>query len=176
MRELYNKVSEKIEWLNEQDIDNYEKQMNEYIEKVNKPEGISDMKNQDEKMAKSIMESDFEDIKDKLFIRIYGIGINEEDLSLIPNTKINNLAITYRVLTDKVTKNSPIKSIKITNELLDKYGVLKEELHKAAMQNSEKIFPAKYYKTNDLVPFNILTNEIGCFGATALFYPNQMEK
>ena len=75
-----------------------------------------------------------------------------------------------------MTKNSPIKSIKITNELLDKYGVSKEELHKAAMQNSEKIFPAKYYKTNDLVPFNILTNEIGYLGAAALFYPNQMEK
>lgn len=176
MRELYNKVSEKIEWLNEQDIDNYEKQMNEYIGKVDKPEGVINMNNEDEKMARSIMESDFEHIKDKLFIRVYGVGINEEDFSFLPNTKINNLAITYNVLIDKLTDYPPIKSIKITNELLDKYGVSKEELHKAAIQNSEKIFPAKYYKTNDLVPFNILTNEIGCLGAAALFYPNQMEK
>lgn len=124
----------------------------------------------------SRLKSDFEDIKDKLFIRICGVGINEEDLSVLANTKINNLAITYNVLIDKLTDNPPIKSIKITNELLDKYGVSKEELHKAAIQNSEKIFPAKYYKTNDLVPFNILTNEIGCLGAAALFYPNQMEK
>ncbi len=49
MRELYNKVSEKIEWLNEQDIDNYEKQMNEYIGKVDKPEGVINMNNEDEK-------------------------------------------------------------------------------------------------------------------------------
>lgn len=124
----------------------------------------------------SRQKSDFEDIKDKLFIRICGVGINEEDLSILANTKINNLAIAYNVLIDKLTDNLPIKSIKITNELLDKYGVSKEELHKAAIQNSEKIFPAKYYKTNDLVPFNILTNEIGCLGAAALFYPNQMEK
>lgn len=124
----------------------------------------------------SRLKSDFEDIKDKLFIRICGVGINEEDLSILANTKINNLAIAYNVLIDKLTDNPPIKSIKITNELLDKYGVSKEELHKAAMQNSEKIFPAKYYKTNDLIPFNILTNEIGCLGAAALFYPNQMEK
>ncbi len=124
----------------------------------------------------SRLKSDFEDIKDKLFIRICGVGINEEDLSVLANTKINNLAIAYNVLIDKLTDNLPIKSIKITNELLDKYGVSKEELHKAAIQNSEKIFPAKYYKTNDLVPFNILTNEIGCLGAAALFYPNQMEK
>lgn len=124
----------------------------------------------------SRLKSDFEDIKDKLFIRICGVGINEEDLSILANTKINNLAIAYNVLIDKLTDNLPIKSIKITNELLDKYGVSKEELHKAAIQNSEKIFPAKYYKTNDLVPFNILTNEIGCLGAAALFYPNQMEK
>lgn len=124
----------------------------------------------------SRLKSDFEDIKDKLFIRICGVGINEEDLSILANTKINNLAITYNVLIDKLTDYPPIKSIKITNELLDKYGVSKEELHKAAIQNSEKIFPAKYYKTNDLVPFNILTNEIGCLGAAALFYPNQMEK
>lgn len=176
MRELYNKVSEKIEWLNEQDIDNYEKQMNEYIEKVNKPEGVINMNNEDEKMARSIMESDFEHIKDKLFIRVYGVGINEEDFSSLPNTKINNLAITYSVLIDKVTEDSAIKSITFTNELLDKYGVSKEELHKAAMENSEKIFPAKYYKMNDLVPFKILTNEIGCLGAAALFYPNQMGK
>lgn len=124
----------------------------------------------------SRLKSDFEDIKDKLFIRICGVGINEEDLSILANTKINNLAIAYNVLIDKLTDNPPIKSIKITNELLDKYGVSKEELHKAAIQNSEKIFPAKYYKTNDLVPFNILTNEIGCLGAAALFYPNQLEK
>ena len=124
----------------------------------------------------SRLKSDFEDIKDKLFIRICGVGINEEDLSILANTKINNLAITYNVLIDKLTDNPPIKSIKITNELLDKYGVSKEELHKAAIQNSEKIFPAKYYKTNDLIPFNILTNEIGYLGAAALFYPNQMKK
>ena len=124
----------------------------------------------------SRLKSDFEDIKDKLFIRICGVGINEEDLSILANTKINNLAIAYNVLIDKLTDNLPIKSIKITNELLDKYGVSKEELHKAAIQNSEKIFPTKYYKTNDLIPFNILTNEIGCLGAAALFYPNQMEK
>ena len=124
----------------------------------------------------SRLKSDFEDIKDKLFIRICGVGINEEDLSILANTKINNLAITYNVLIDKLTDNPPIKSIKITNELLDKYGVSKEELHKAAIQNSEEIFPAKYYKTNDLVPFNILTNEIGYLGAAALFYPNQMKK
>ena len=122
------------------------------------------------------LKSDFEDIKDKLFIRICGVGINEEDLSILANTKINNLAITYNVLIGKLTDNPPIKSIKITNELLDKYGVSKEELHKAAIQNSEKIFPAKYYKTNDLIPFNILTNEIGYLGAAALFYPNQMKK
>lgn len=122
------------------------------------------------------LKSDFEDIKDKLFIRICGVGINEEDLSILANTKINNLAITYNVLIDKLTDNPPIKSIKITNELLDKYGVSKEELHKAAIQNSEKIFPAKYYKTNDLISFNILTNEIGYLGAAALFYPNQMKK
>lgn len=176
MRELYNKVSEKIEWLNEQDIDNYEKQMNEYIGKVDKPEGVINMNNEDEKMARSIMESGFEHIKDKLFIRVYGVGINEEDFSFLPNTKINNLAITYSVLLDKVTDDSAIKSITFTNELLDKYGVSKEELHKAAMENSEKIFPAKYYKMNDLVPFKVLTNEMGCLGAAALFYPNQMEK
>lgn len=124
----------------------------------------------------SRLKSDFEDIKDKLFIRICGVGINEEDLSILANTKINNLAIAYNVLIDKLTDYPPIKSIKITNELLDKYGVSKEELHKAAIQNSEKIFPAKYYKTNDLIPFNILTNEIGYLGAAALFYPNQMKK
>ena len=124
----------------------------------------------------SRLKSDFEDIKDKLFIRICGVGINEEDLSILANTKINNLAITYNVLIDKLTDNPPIKSIEITNELLDKYGVSKEELHKAAIKNSEKIFPAKYYKTNDLIPFNILTNEIGYLGAAALFYPNQMKK
>ena len=122
------------------------------------------------------MESGFEHIKDKLFIRVYGVGINEEDFSFLPNTKINNLAITYSVLIDKVTGDSAIKSITFTNELLDKYGVSKEELHKAAMENSEKIFPAKYYKMNDLVPFKVLTNEMGCLGAAALFYPNQMEK
>lgn len=138
------------------------------------------MKNQDEKIARSIMESDFKDIKDKLFIRVDGIGINEEDLSLIPNTKINNLAITYRVLIGKVTGDLPIKipvkSIEITNELLDKYGVSKEELHKAAMQNSEKIFPAQYHEMDDFVPFSKLTNQIGYLGAAVLFYPNQMEK
>ena len=88
MRELYNKVSEKNEWLNEQDIDNYEKQMNEYIGKVDKPEGVINMNNEDEKMTRSIMESGFEHIKDKLFIRVYGVGINEEDFSFLPNTKI----------------------------------------------------------------------------------------
>ena len=84
--------------------------------------------------------SDFEKAKELLFIRLSSVEKNADYLEKVPHTIVEDMAITYHLKIE--IGEQGVASATVTNEYLEKYGISVEELHKLALENSEKIFPA----------------------------------
>ena len=79
--------------------------------------------------------------KSKLFIRVSDIDANRDTLAGVPYTKVENLAITYHVVASQ--GKDGIASTIVNDQLMNQYGITKEQLHQDAMENSPKIMPAR---------------------------------
>jgi hypothetical protein len=126
-------------------------------------------------------------IKDKLFARVCSVERNRELLNGIPHMVREDLAVTYGIIVDD---HNGLNIAKINYDMLGDWGITAEELHRDAMENSEKFTPARVesmfqalgmddpeeeQEEPDLKMF-IVTNEMRLFGATSLFYEGVMEK
>lgn len=89
---------------------------------------------------------DFDSARESLFIRVNNLENNAEYLKNLPYTVVEDMAITYHLVVGR--DKHDISSAPITNDILEKYGVSKEELHQVALENSTKIFPAKIMDLN----------------------------
>ena len=78
------------------------------------------------------MLQDFSKVKHLIVGRLVNRGLNEEFLSDKPFTEFEDLAMYYAVRLDRSL------SVVITNEILDKFGVARDELHDLAMRNLEE--------------------------------------
>lgn len=145
----------------------------------------------------------YDQVRDKLFIRVSNAKTNEEVLKNVPHSIKGDLAITYHLLID--VKDREIGSAMITNQILDQLGVTKDQLHVDAMENSPKILPARieplvYVISRILEPDHeqpvtphgfdeqlkqitlgdgdmvVLSNEELVNGAAAIFYPGVLEQ
>lgn len=92
---------------------------------------------------------DFDSAREMLFIRVNNLESNAEYLKQIPHTIVEDMAITYYLVVSR--DEHGISSAPITNDILEKYGVSKEELHQTALENSAKIFPAKLMDLNAMM-------------------------
>lgn len=72
--------------------------------------------------------TDYDLIKDYLFIRVCNLEQNE--LKDMPHTAIGDLAITYHIVIK--SSDTQICSAKITNNLLNAYGITLDQLHEDA--------------------------------------------
>ena len=75
----------------------------------------------------------------------------------------------------------------LNNQMLDMYGISKEQLFQDSIENSVKIMPPTVRLLGDvigeytadtnkgLMPAYVISNEIGLNGASAMFYPNVLE-
>ena len=130
------------------------------------------------------MFSDYEAIKDKLFVRVNNIEKNAELLSHCPHIKVGDMAITYSIQLDQ--DGGSLMSTTINNDLLNSMGVDKDTLHRDAMANSQKIMPLEAKSMSELMGIHdenhpssnvmVVTNDIKVDGAAAIFYPGEMEK
>ena len=82
----------------------------------------------------------YEDVKDKLFIRVSSAEANKEVLEIVPHQLKEDLAITYHVAVGK--NQDGLSSMFIKNDLLEQYGISAEQLHEDAMKSSPILFPA----------------------------------
>lgn len=83
--------------------------------------------------------TNYENIKDHLFIKVFNADRNAEILENLPHRLEDDIAITYHVATE--IKDGCIASFAIRNELLEKLGVTEEQLHQDAMESAVKIMP-----------------------------------
>ena len=145
---------------------------------------------------------DYEKAKDRLFIRVSGVEENKELLEDIPHKEFSGLAITYHVLAE--INDQEMGSTMVTNALLEKFGVTKEQLHEDAILSSPSILPpsiepmeamigkmmgfgaameapAGFKEQIDKLDMKregmaVLTNKQMVNGAAAIFYPGILEK
>lgn len=84
---------------------------------------------------------EYDRAKEQLFIRVNSAEQNQEVLKNVPHQLMEDLVITYHIAAD-ISQGS-IASTLITNDMIKYYGITEEQLHKDALENTEKIFPAK---------------------------------
>lgn len=113
---------------------------------------------------------DYDNIKDKIVACV--MKATNAD---IVQTPILDLNIYYRIMVNSEA------SIKITNELLDMWGITKEELHNKAMQNiaDDMIavdimsmlsgFDSDFFESDENYPMVVITNVRKTNGAIAMF-------
>lgn len=145
---------------------------------------------------------DYEKAKEHLFIRVSGTESNRALLQDIPYNEFNGLAITYHVLA--AIDEQEMGSTMVTNDLLEKFGVTKEQLHEDAVRNSPKILPPSIEPMEAMLQkmlgfgaameapaffeeqirsldmkregMAVLTNRQAVNGAAVIFYPEVLEK
>ena len=145
---------------------------------------------------------DYEKAKDHLFIRVSSAEENRELLEDIPHKEFGDLAITYHVLAE--INDQEMGSTMVTNSLLEKFGVAKEQLHEDALLNSPSILPPSIEPMEAMVGkmmgfgaameapvgfkeqiekldmrregMAVLTNTQMVNGAAVIFYPGVLEK
>lgn len=145
---------------------------------------------------------DYEQVKDKLFIRVSNYEKNEDALANIPHERVEDLAISYHILVEAI--DDGIGSVTIHNGLMEQYGITQEQLHQDAVANSKKIMPPEIESMASIMENNmraemmmhgcsedeidemiasiqadtgmyVIRNESHVNGASAIFYPDMMD-
>ena len=148
---------------------------------------------------------DYDNAKEQLFVRVSNIENNRGFLENVPYTQVDNLALTYHICVSNGEHG--IASATITNDIMESFGITKEQLHQDVMDNSQKLFPANIQPMMNVmmrmagmmpemmagpegksfdaqlqeISFNgddmlVLSNATTQNGASALFYPDVLEK
>lgn len=127
---------------------------------------------------------DYEEIKDYLFINVINADKHQQELEKIPYTIVGDLAIVYRIMIK--TTDERFCSAKVTNQMMDTYGIDIETLHHDALLSAPKILVPKIEPIETFllgVPEDIayqdtekqliiVSNEKNTDGAATMFYPN----
>ena len=80
--------------------------------------------------------SKYDQIKDKIVPRLINAEKNKENLAERPHGELEDMAYVYAVNIGKVNGNTA--SYTITNQILENFGITKEELDQVAMENLSK--------------------------------------
>ena len=124
----------------------------------------------------------YENVKDKLVVRIVSAERNISLLDKIPHKRMYDLAMIYSIDVSDGRKGN--KLINVTYSMLDAYGIDQETLHEDAMKNSPKVWPATVNGLEDFLEemtghsligesgLIVITNRSGICGASAVFYPD----
>ena len=79
---------------------------------------------------------EFSSVKDRIIFRLVNKAENEEMLSGMPHRDIADLTLTYLIAFDIVNECDAV--VKITNQMMEQYGVTEEQLYELAMENTPK--------------------------------------
>ena len=134
----------------------------------------------------------YETAKDLLFVDVVGVQANAEMLQKVPHTRLEDIAMVYRLQIDTLTDGNA--SVLITNSILDSMGVSLEQLHEDALANSPRIHPASMRTMAEVmaemmgIPAEefpadltgpqmfVVTTEDKTHGSAAAFYPDFMDQ
>ena len=92
--------------------------------------------------------TDLEQVKDRIECRLVNLENNAEYLENKPHTQMEDLAVVYAINLGEGQGGH--MSAPITSQLLDSYGISKEELHQIAVENIENQHP-EFMSMRDLM-------------------------
>ena len=140
--------------------------------------------------------ADYKSIEDYLMVVIVNTTTNRKMLSEMPHYEIEDLSIICEVSIPLVECEMS-GSFKVTNDLLSKWGVTKEEVFEKAKKNTIQNLQPELYSMDSLIGFSenqdnllqegkelstndfpmyILTNSKKRYGAVALIFPQILER
>lgn len=143
---------------------------------------------------KKEMDLSYENCRGQIIFRLVCAKRNQELLEEIPYIPFFDLAVTFYCLVSQDEEG--IGSIRISNQLMEKWGVTTRILMEEASQNTPRMFPARcepisrmleqmLFRTEESVderkgepasePY-ILTNRSGINGAAVWLYPGLLEE
>ena len=117
---------------------------------------------------------DYEQVKHRIYYRLYPEDRVTRELKNVPHRKICDLVLAYHILVQD--QNGALSSVLVRHEMLEHYGISEEKFHKDAEESTVHLFPEsveQYGKDSD---FYIITNKRNLNGASVLFYPGVLEK
>ena len=123
---------------------------------------------------------DWNKAKDNLLVVLRNKVDMRYDANELPHKEFADLNMFYLVVIED--NGSNIATVKVTNRIMEIWGIQLDELHDIAIKNSGRLYPEKLMTLGDAVgidvdPENnptsailILTNSVSANGAAALFY------
>ena len=125
--------------------------------------------------------TDYDWARKHMFIRVMNRMWCRDYLKRVPHLAVEDLAVTPHI---KIMETGDrLSSTPVTYELMNNYGVSKEQLLRDAAENGMRMFPPKLGYLADLIGVSrdervqrVITNDRGLNGAAALFYPGEMER
>ena len=135
--------------------------------------------------------ADWEKVKDKVTVRVIGVSRNTELLKDVPCRLFGDIALIYQVSVK--APDDTLMTVRITNNLMEQYGISEPQLYDTAMENSQRLQKVTCRPMGEVIgdllgPMDdpiideapaklyVLSNESLQFGAAALFYPGVIEK
>jgi hypothetical protein len=91
----------------------------------------------------------FEELKPCIIYRLVNYSKNKNILCDMPHIRFLDLAITFHCLVKQDEEG--IGTIRITNELLEKWEVMLKDLFKIAHRNTPKLFPVQIRTMNEVI-------------------------
>ena len=85
--------------------------------------------------------TDYSQMKDKLSMEVVSAEKNAEMLGTIPHEEMEDMAVVYRLILGE--NESGRGTVLVTNNLMEHFGITKEQLHTDAMENAPEIRPAE---------------------------------
>jgi len=125
---------------------------------------------------------DYDQVKDKLFVRLSPVEGNETIMAESPHTMQADMLMTYHIYIP--SKDDGFLSARVTNQMMEDYTVTPEQLHQDAIANTPRIFEPKVQSMMEALTgipeedpqMMVVTNSQGSLGASALFCEGIMDK
>lgn len=127
---------------------------------------------------------DYEQVKDKLFIRLNSAEGHEQIMAESPHRMEADLLMTYHIYIPDREGDGGFMSARITNDMMKEFGISQEQLHQDAVASTEQILKPKVQSMMEALTgipeenpqMMVVTNEQGVLGASALFCNGIMDK
>ena len=119
---------------------------------------------------------DYDEMKDKLFIRVSNAAANAHVLKNVPHLLYEEFAITAHLAVE--IREESLSSALVTDQLLEVYGISKDQLFEDAKKNSVRLFPPAIFECglDEEHCLCALTNQQKINGAAVMFYEGMFEE
>jgi len=125
---------------------------------------------------------DYDQMKEKLFVRLSPAAESADIAANSPSRTEGDMLMTYHIFVE--SQDGGFMSARITNEIAKDLGLDMKQLHKDALANTAVLMPAKVQSMmaaltgidEENPAMLVVTNELGTFGAGALFCEGVMDQ